>query len=105
FCALPLVTLTGGHVIVELITWRVPPRVAMLAHRLLYGGLAAIHATLAFGVWRLAARSVKRNELSEYLQLPVGYVQYFAVGCLSLTALVCLWRCLGPHTPDDANAT
>ena len=106
FCAVPIVALTGGHVIVELINWRLPPRLAALSQRILFGMLAAVHGVLALGVWRLAARSVKRNELSEYLQLPVGYVQYFAVSCLAVTALVCLWRCLGPlHASQSDTAT
>lgn len=102
FCAVPIVTLTGGHVVVELINWRVPAAWAAAATRALYAMLATINGSLAFGVWKLAARSVKRNELSEYLQLPVGYIQYFAVLCLALTALVCTWKAL---SPDNSHPT
>lgn len=105
FCAVPIVTLTGGHVVVELITWRLPTAMLGLAQRLLYALLATIHGVIAYGVWKLAARSVKRNELSEYLALPVGYIQFFAVFCLGVTALVCLGLCLRPSRASGADTS
>ncbi len=101
FCALPIVTLTGGHVVVELLNWRVSKVWAARANRLLFAMIATVSGALAWGVYKLAARSVKRNELSEYLQIPVGYVQYIAVGCLAITALLCAWKCLAPDNSTD----
>lgn len=96
FSAIPIVTLTGGNVVVELIDFKFSAKSAATAKRVLSFIWAAVFAGIAYGIWKLGARAIKRSEISEYLHIPVGYILYFAVFCLALGAVACLWRSFAP---------
>lgn len=96
FAAIPVVTLTGGNVVVELIDFKMSAAAGARAKRLLDLIWAVVFAGIAYGIWKLGARAIKRSEISEYLHIPVGYVLYFTVACLALGAVACLWRCFAP---------
>jgi len=96
FTAIPIVTLTGGNVVVELIDFHFSPTAASFAKRFLNFVWAVVFAGIAYGIWKLGARAIKRSEVSEYLLIPVGYVLYFTVACLVLGAVASLWRCFAP---------
>lgn len=97
FSALPVVTLTGGHVVVELLDLNMPAAAKVLAARVLDCLWALVLSGIGYGVWKLASRALRRREVSEYLQIPVAYVLYFTVFCLALGAVASLWRCLSPR--------
>ncbi|MGB0866251.1 MAG: TRAP transporter small permease [Granulosicoccaceae bacterium] len=96
FSAIPIITLTGGNVVVELIDFKFSAKSAVVAKRVLDFIWAAVFSGIAYGVWKLGARAIKRSEVSEYLHIPVGYILYFAVFCLALGAVACLWRSVAP---------
>jgi len=80
FAVLPVITWRGGHVVVDILD-------SFFNHNVIkaLGLLAAllISATLYFlgvRIYQLAERSLRREEITEYLELPVGYiVQYIAI--------------------------
>ncbi len=96
FSALPVVTLTGGHVVVELLDLNLSVRLKRVAVRVLDFVWACVLAGIGYGIWKLGARAIRRSEVSEYLHIQVGYILYFAVFCLVLGALASLWRSLAP---------
>ncbi|EAR62201.1 TRAP transporter small permease [Neptuniibacter caesariensis] len=80
FAELPIVTWRGGHVVVDILD-------KMLGNTLIkvLGLFSAFLMStslyfLAVRIYELAARSHRRGEVTEYLQMPVGYiVEYIAV--------------------------
>jgi TRAP-type C4-dicarboxylate transport system permease small subunit len=89
FAEMPLVTWRGGHVIVDLLdrylqSWMVKA-LGMLSALLISGAFYA----LAERMFYLADRSLRREVVTEYLHLPVGYiVQYIAVMSYVCAALM-----------------
>lgn len=100
FSTLPIVTLTAGHVVVELIDFKLGSAVSAGAKRALNLVWALVFSGIAYGTWKLGARAIKRAEVSEYLHIPVGYILYFSVACLILGSCACLWRCFTPATKE-----
>lgn len=80
FAELPIVTWRGGHVVVDILDkmWgSVAIKVLGLLSALLMSGCLYF---LGIRIYQLAERSLRREEITEYLELPVGYiVQYIAV--------------------------
>lgn len=80
FAEMPIVTWRGGHVVVDILD-------RMLGNTTIkvLGLLAAFLMStslyfLAVRIFELAERSLRRGEVTEYLQLPVAYiVQYIAI--------------------------
>ena len=97
FSAIPIITLTGGNVVVELLDLKLSSRKAAAAKRVLYLVWGIVFAGLAYGIWKLGSRAIRRSEVSEYLQVPEGYILYFCVFCLSLGAIASFWRCFVPR--------
>ncbi|PIE25082.1 MAG: hypothetical protein CSA60_01890 [Neptuniibacter caesariensis] len=80
FAELPVVTWRGGHVVVDILD-------KMLSNTLIkvLGLVSAFLMSsslyfLAARIYELAARSSRRGEVTEYLQMPVAYiVEYIAI--------------------------
>jgi len=80
FAQLPIVTWRGAHVVVDILD-------KSLGNRLIkfLGLVAAFFIStslyfLAVRIYALAARSMRRGEVSEYLELPTAYiVEYIAI--------------------------
>lgn len=80
FAEMPVITWRGGHVVVDILD-------RMLGNTLIkvLGLLSALLIStslyfLATRIYELAARSLRRGEVTEYLQMPVGYiVEYIAM--------------------------
>lgn len=80
FAEMPVVTWRGGHVVVDILDrWlgsRMIQILGLVSVLLISGSLYF----LAVRIWELAARSIRRGEVTEYLQVPVGYVvEYIAI--------------------------
>ncbi|WP_261844947.1 TRAP transporter small permease [Aliamphritea ceti] len=80
FAEMPVVTWRGGHVVVDILDrWlgsRVIQLLGLLSVLLISGSLYF----LAVRIYELALRSIRRGEVTEYLQFPVGYVvEYIAL--------------------------
>jgi len=80
FAEMPVITWRGGHVVVDILD-------KMMGSALIkvLGLFAALLIStslyfLAVRIYELAARSVRRGEVTEYLQMPVGYIiEYIAI--------------------------
>ncbi|GGK68708.1 TRAP transporter small permease [Amphritea balenae] len=89
FAEMPVITWRGGHVVVDILD-------KMLGNTLIKAlGLfsALLMSTslyfLAVRIFELATRSLKRGEVTEYLQMPVGYiVEYIAIMSWATAALM-----------------
>ncbi|RVU32637.1 TRAP transporter small permease [Neptunomonas marina] len=80
FAEMPVVTWRGGHVVVDILD-RMWGNVALKALGLLSALLMSGSLYyLGVRIYQLAERSLRREEVTELLELPVGYiVQYIAV--------------------------
>lgn len=96
FSSIPIITLTGGHVVVELVDFKFADKFSHITSRLLNLVWGLVFAGIGYGIWKLGARAIKRSEVSEYLHIPVGYVLYFSVFCLALGCVACVWRAVRP---------
>lgn len=80
FAEMPVITWRGGHVVVDLLDrymnyWLVKA-LGLLSVILVAGAFYA----LASRMWYLAERSLRREVVTEYLEIPTGYiVQYISV--------------------------
>ncbi|MAD44857.1 MAG: hypothetical protein CMI02_18475 [Oceanospirillaceae bacterium] len=80
FAEMPVITWRGGHVVVDLLDrymnyWLVKA-LGLLSVILVAGAFYA----LAGRMWYLAERSLRRDVVTEYLEIPTGYiVQYISV--------------------------
>lgn len=89
FAEMPIITWRGGHVVVDILD-------RMLGNALIkvLGLLSAllISTCLYFLAWRifqLAERSIRRHEVTEFLEMPVGYiVEYIAFMSWATAALM-----------------
>ncbi len=80
FAEMPIVTWRGGHVVVDILD-RMLGNTTIKVLGLLSAFLMSTSLYfLAVRIFELAARSQRRGEVTEYLQLPVAYiVQYIAI--------------------------
>ncbi|HPQ96142.1 MAG: TRAP transporter small permease [Thiothrix sp.] len=77
FAELPVISWRGGHVVVDLLD-------SIVSHRLIrvFSMLAALLIAtslyfVAWRIWELAERSLRRGEVTEYLKFPEGYLIYY----------------------------
>ncbi|MFK4751598.1 MULTISPECIES: TRAP transporter small permease [Oceanospirillaceae] len=80
FAEMPVITWRGGHVVVDLLdrymNHRLVKALGLLSALLVSGAFYAVAGRMMF----TAERSLRREVVTEYLQMPVGYiVQYISV--------------------------
>ncbi|WP_413113216.1 TRAP transporter small permease [Thaumasiovibrio sp. DFM-14] len=92
FAEMPVITLRNGHVAVDILDRFISPLVMKI-----FGTLSAVLISgafyfLAFRIWELAARSMRRSETTEHLGVPVGVIiQYVAIMSWITAALMLTW--------------
>ncbi|MFC6671512.1 TRAP transporter small permease [Marinobacterium aestuariivivens] len=80
FAEMPLITCRGGHVVVDILDRRLGHRLVKVLGLLATLLISTAFYFLAVRIFELGERSLRRNEVSEMLQLPLGLVaQYIAV--------------------------
>ena len=80
FAELPIVTWRGGHVVVDILDKMMGSTVIKVLGLLSAFLMSTSLYFLAVRIYELAARSHRRGEVTEYLQMPVGYiVEYIAI--------------------------
>lgn len=80
FAEMPVVTWRGGHILVDLLDNFLGPKLVRLLS--MFAALAVSTSFYVVGVriWQLGARKLRRGEVTEYLELPVGYlIEYIAI--------------------------
>lgn len=80
FAEMPIITWRGGHVVVDVLD-RIFGSIIIKVLGILSAFLISTSLYfLAIRIFELAERSLRREEVTEYLQIPVGYsVEYIAV--------------------------
>ncbi len=80
FAELPIVTWRGGHVVVDILDKMMGSTVIKVLGLLSAFLMSTSLYFLAVRIYELAARSHRRGEVTEYLQMPVAYiVEYIAI--------------------------
>ena len=80
FAVLPIITWRGGHVVVDILDSFLSAKVIKILSLLAAFLMSSTLYFLGVRIFELAARSMRREEITEYLELPVGYiVQYIAM--------------------------
>lgn len=89
FAEMPVITWRGGHVVVDILD-KMWGSVALKVLGLLSAFLmSSAMYFLGVRIFELAARSLRRDEITELLEIPVGYiVQYIAVMSWATAALM-----------------
>ncbi|EPJ52395.1 MAG: hypothetical protein OFPI_13840 [Osedax symbiont Rs2] len=79
FTVLPVITWRGGHVVVDILDEYLNNSIIKILSLLAAFLISSTLYFLGVRIFQLAARSLRREEVTEYLELPVGYiVQYIA---------------------------
>lgn len=79
FAVLPVITWRGGHVVVDILDNFFSTKMIKVLSLLAAFLMSSTLYFLGVRIFELAARSMRREEITEYLEFPVGYVvQYIA---------------------------
>lgn len=79
FAEMPIVTWRGGHVVVDILDKMMGSRLIKVLGMVSAFLMSTALYFLAVRIYELAARSHRRGEVTEYLQMPAGYiVEYIA---------------------------
>jgi TRAP-type C4-dicarboxylate transport system permease small subunit len=80
FAEMPVITWRGGHVIVDVLDKWLGSKVIKVLGLLSAFLISTSLYVLAVRIFELAERSIRREEVTEYLRFPIGYiVEYIAV--------------------------
>ena len=90
FSALPSVTLHGRHVSAGLFEGALKGRAALVRDLLWLAVIAASCLGLAWKLSSLAARFLRYGDRTSVLDLPIGWVAWFGVATLCMSALAAL---------------
>ncbi|GGO79199.1 hypothetical protein GCM10011348_12880 [Marinobacterium nitratireducens] len=92
FAEIPVITWRGTHVVVDIMDNAFGPTLVRFLESLTSLIIAAALYFLGNRIFVEAARSLRRGEVTEHLQLPVGYViQYIGVMCWVAAAGTLVW--------------
>lgn len=79
FAVLPVITWRGGHVVVDILDSYLNARIIKILSLLAALLMSSTLYLLGIRIFELAARSLRREETTEYLEFPIGFiVQYIA---------------------------
>lgn len=104
FTAMPVVTWRGGHIVVDLLDRVLSPAVLKLLAFISTLVIATSFYFLGKRIFELAARSIRRGETTEFLNIPSGYlVQYIAVMSWATAAVMITYGLYRVLRQDKAN--
>lgn len=87
FSALPAVTWNRGHIAVDLLDRVTPPHWRGRMATAFDAVFAVCLAALGARIWELGSRSARRAEVTEYLEIPLSWIQhYISAICLLVAA-------------------
>ena len=80
FSSMPVITWRGGQIVVDLIDHVLPSQALKILVVLSYVIVAVYLYFLAFSIFAIGARNLKRRIVTDFLSIPTGYViQYIAI--------------------------
>lgn len=92
FISFPFATARGEHIFVGLIDSVVGDRTLRLLNAFVALSSAIALAVLTYFVLQKGLASLRYQEATMFLRLPLGYFTLLGAGSLGLTSLVLLWR-------------
>lgn len=90
FCQIPVVTLSASHVVVDILDRALPAAFIRWSGVLSNLLVAVGFYFLAVRIWELAARSLRRGVVTEFLGIPVAYFVQFISIMMFATAVILL---------------
>ena len=90
FVGIPLITLRGGHITVDLFDHFLSDTVKRIRNRLVYVLWAVVLAYLGYQLWIKTIDLVDTNEITQVLRWPVAPLGYIMVVLVFLSALIAL---------------
>lgn len=107
FAALPLATLKGSHIVVDLFDAFFSSRAALVRNFLVDLICVLALALPAYRVWTIGTRSKGYNEVTEILNIPQYYLIYFVAialfFCCGIYVLRLIGRFLPSHRSEEAH--
>lgn len=107
FAALPMATLKGNHIVVDLFDGFFNTRWAIVRDFLVDLVCVMALAYPAYRVWTIGTRSKSYNEVTEILNIPQYYLIYFVsialFFCCGIYVLQLIARFLTPPKPNEAS--
>lgn len=105
YCALPLASLAGEHIVFDLFDRMVPAAVLRWQHRLSHAVTALVFLGAGWLVWQRALRTLGQGDQTATLEIKISPFQFGAAALLVLTALMHVWlawRAEAKAVMDDA---
>lgn len=88
FCQLPIVTLTGAHVVVDILDRTLPHVFIRLSGIFIHLAMAIGFFFIAQRIWFQAGRSLRRGVVTEFLHIPVAHFIQFVSIMMFVTAAI-----------------
>lgn len=104
FCQIPVVTIAASHVVVDILDKIMPAAFARFSGVLTNLIVAYGFFFLAQRIWELAARSLKRGVVTEFLGIPVAYFVQFISIMMFVTMIILLLNAARNLSPKSEQA-
>ncbi len=91
FCALPLASMAGEHIVFDLLDRVLPPALLRWQHTLAQGLTALALAGASWVVWRRAGRTAEMGDVTATLDIRLAPFHYAVAVLLAATALAHAW--------------
>ncbi|SBS34376.1 Tripartite ATP-independent periplasmic transporters, DctQ component [Marinomonas spartinae] len=94
FCQIPVVTLTGAHVVVDILDRVLPDWFANACSFIMSLSIGIGCIFVADRIWFQALRSLRRGVVTEFLLIPVSYFVQFIAIMMYLTAAILIYKAI-----------
>ena len=94
FCQVPVITLTGSNVVVDILDRVLPMWFARCSSVIINVCVGAGFIFIADRIWFQALRSLRRGVVTEFLLIPVAYFVQFISIMMYVTAAILIYRAL-----------
>lgn len=92
FCQLPIVTLTGAHVVVDILDRILPDFFVKISGLVINLSVSAGFFFISERIWFQAGRSLRRGVTTEFLLIPVAYFIQFISVMMFITAVILMLK-------------
>jgi TRAP-type C4-dicarboxylate transport system permease small subunit len=92
FAAIPVATVKGEHIVVDLLDPIVPASLTSALKRITAVLIGLVFATLTWLLWELGQRTAESGWVTDTLRIPLAPVGYFAALMTAVAALFALRR-------------
>ena len=94
FCQVPVITLAGSNVVVDILDRVLPDWFARFSALVINTCVGIGSVFIADRIWFQAARSLRRGVVTEFLLIPVAYFVQFISIMMYVTAAILIYRAL-----------